>query len=329
MVLESSVSKHMLADASSKKSKKSKGKQREQEERTAVVQEQGATTSATPLKSTNGEGTSRHTSFKAVNDPQGSSSDFTIIRSVMRIPLAPIFTEDPLEGIRQCLDSWVMRYLPSLDAVLLTVSWPPEFLDENASLAESSAFALVRIRWEGIGFRPQIGRNSRKLSLATPSILSLLLHNLFNASITAEHIPKDMYEWDSDATLPYSLAPLYLKRTSVHAARPPTGEEEAESNRPQDIDEDGAAEAAEPYIEPERGCWVHKVSREPLGGKDGQISFTVISLTVANSMISVQGSLLANPFSAFATNGKIGQESADGPDSSTTLKPKSKRKRHK
>ena len=114
------------------------------------------------------------------------------------------------------------------------------------------------------------------MSLATPSILSLLLHNLFNASITAEHIPKDRYEWDSDATLPYSLAPLYLKRTSVHAARPPTGEEEAESNRPQDIDEDGAAEAAEPYIEPERGCWVHKVSREPLGGKDGQISFTVI-----------------------------------------------------
>ena len=191
MVLESSVSKHMLADASSKKSKKSKGKQREQEERTAVVQEQGATTSATPLKSTNGEGTSRHTSFKAVNDPQGSSSDFTIIRSVMRIPLAPIFTEDPLEGIRQCLDSWVMRcasyialqesviqnlihafsarYLPSLDAVLLTVSWPPEFLDENASLAESSAFALVRIRWEGIGFRPQIGRNSSTFALAGPS----------------------------------------------------------------------------------------------------------------------------------------------------------------
>ena len=36
-------------------------------------------------------------------------SDFKLVRAVMKLPLAPVFAEDPIEGVRQCLESWIMR----------------------------------------------------------------------------------------------------------------------------------------------------------------------------------------------------------------------------
>lgn len=36
-------------------------------------------------------------------------SDFKLIQNCMRVPLAPVFAEDPLEGVRQCLESWILR----------------------------------------------------------------------------------------------------------------------------------------------------------------------------------------------------------------------------
>lgn len=43
------------------------------------------------------------------------------------------------------------------------------------------------------------------------------------------------------------------------------------------------------------GHWRNRTSGEKLGGTSGKLEFTVISLTVANHMLSVHGSLLADP----------------------------------
>ncbi|WFD34427.1 hypothetical protein MCUN1_001268 [Malassezia cuniculi] len=45
------------------------------------------------------------------------------------------------------------------------------------------------------------------------------------------------------------------------------------------------------------GYWRHRRSHERLGGEAQTLEFTVISMTVANHMLSLHGSLLADPFS--------------------------------
>ena len=112
-----------------------------------------------------------------------------------------------------------------------------------------------------------------KLSLATPSMISLLLHNLFNASIPSDQIPQDTYEWDADAILPYSLAPPPLTGAPDLSQRQPP-QEDIESSQAGDSSAGRTEEAAE--LVAERGCWVHKKTRKPLGGADGKISFTVV-----------------------------------------------------
>lgn len=107
-------------------------------------------------------------------------------------------------------------------------------------------------------------------------MLSLLLHNLFNASIPADQIPQDTYEWDADAILPYSLAPPPLTSAPDLSQRQAAIPEETESSQAGDSSLARTEEPAEPEAEAERGCWVHKTTRKPLGGEDGKISFTVV-----------------------------------------------------
>lgn len=127
-----------------------------------------------------------------------------------------------------------------------------------------------------------------RLSLATPSTISLLLHNLFNASISADQIPKDKYEWDPDARLPYSLAPAAAnlqfgastsfsprKSSAILPQDPSLGAEDIPHGDAEDLEIHGD-DAEEEVEEAELGCWVHKETREPLGGSTGHIEFTVI-----------------------------------------------------
>lgn len=51
-------------------------------------------------------------------------------------------------------------YIPSIDGVLVSFSWPPEILQKNAPLAQSSAYVLVHASWSGCVFRPEVGQVS-------------------------------------------------------------------------------------------------------------------------------------------------------------------------
>jgi len=58
-----------------------------------------------------------------------SSSDFVIVQSTMRLPLAPVFAEDPLEGVRQALESWIMRWASNPFANTLVSSHVEDCVD--------------------------------------------------------------------------------------------------------------------------------------------------------------------------------------------------------
>lgn len=103
-----------------------------------------------------------------------------------------------------------------------------------------------------------------RITLSTPSHISLLIHSTFNASIPASHM--DEYEFIE-------------------------GEDEQDEGKDPEIMsslQDG-------------GYWRHKKTKERLGGSSssadgGLVSFIVISLTISPPTLSVCGSLLARPF---------------------------------
>lgn len=100
------------------------------------------------------------------------------------------------------------------------------------------------------------------------------MYNLFNASIAKENIPEDTWEWDPEAKLPYSLAvPSQTQPNLLGIDLPGDADNESQAEEMPIQDEE----------EPELGCWVHRETREPLGGTDGRINFTVIGY-VANEV---------------------------------------------
>jgi hypothetical protein len=236
---------------------------------------------------------------------------------------------------------------------------------KSLPMVDGSGFTLANVEWEGVGWRPRVGMKLGEslpsapclrqqshwhpcptvgtLTLASASHVSLLLHNLFNASIPVSHIPTDTWEWDPDFPVP----PVVLERRN--AALPhkqvvsDVVEKAKEAAKVDEEEEGGGADAATEELEKvaeeqeeaakeeeeaefaERGWWVHRKSREPLGGQDGRLEFTLVgwaaflfsmlergwyrcwhrlvpitSLTTSNSLLSCTGSLLAEPFSASA-----------------------------
>lgn len=293
-------------------------------------------------------------------------SEFIAFKASMRLPIAPVFAskgdnlfpghDGGMDGVREVLAGWVMRYLPPLRAVLLSFSPTPRFLhpaqrfrssrvpfdsmyesgdeseeeqeeegaDDDAAkrtvwlkslpMVDGSGFTLANVEWEGVGWRPRIGMKLvGTLTLASASHVSLLLHNLFNASIPVSHIPTDSWEWDPDFPVP----PVVLERRNAalplkqvvsdvvekanEAAKEEGGRDAATEELEKVVEEQEEAEKEEEEAEfAERGWWVHRKSREPLGGQDGRLEFTLVGLTTSNSLLSCTGSLLAEPFSASA-----------------------------
>ncbi|KAL8280532.1 hypothetical protein RQP46_007180 [Phenoliferia psychrophenolica] len=305
----------------------------------------------------------------------GDDNEFIQFRATMRLPIAPIWGSDGksaggpngsggMDGVREVLAGWVMRYLPPLRAVLLTFNPIPTFAHPSATfpLAASpfpppsstrsrdptrllkspgpddddedddpvpetvelislpmiagSGFALPTVEFQGLAWRPRIGqRIVGSPSLSTPSHISLLLHNLFNASIPASQIPTDLYHFDSDYPVPEAIQARQrlettfptqvLAQAAVAVEEPAEGEEESEeedeeskAERLQQEEEDRVKteEELERATYGAHGWWRHKVTNEPLGGAEGRVEFVIVGLTISDSMISVTGSLLPDPF---------------------------------
>ena len=148
-------------------------------------------------------------------------------------------------------------------------------------------------------------------TLSTPSHISLLLHNLFNASIPSAHIPADTWHFDPDFPVPaaiqesqnlkWPVAPVVVEPETQPEVEPEAtqvtaegeeatqetveGEEIVEEIQDQveeEIKEEEMVVGDEEVMYRERGWWRHNVTNEPLGGEDGRIEFVVIGFVLCS-----------------------------------------------
>ncbi|GAA5977127.1 hypothetical protein JCM11641_001309 [Rhodosporidiobolus odoratus] len=360
------------------------------------------------LKHTSSTSNPNSTSSRPLPD-QGNHGEFIAFKASMRLPISPVFAskgdnaypgcDGGMDGVREVLAGWVMRYLPPLRAVLLSFSPTPRFLHPSASFPAAaspfeatsnkvrdpasylstpppdnddadengpegseqvrlktlpmvlgSGFTLAEVEWEGVGWRPKIGMKLVGTpTLSTPSHISLLLHNLFNASIPSSHIPSDQYEFDPECDVPsivlerrHAAVPLKKLTEQVKEKAEEKAEEEIvegiEGVEKEDVHvEDGeemdeeekereGEEEEEEESWAEKGWWVDRKTREPLGGKEGRIEFTLVGLTTSNSLLTSTGSLLSNPFTPSALSALHSTTTHLHPSSSRPILTKGKKR---
>ena len=181
------------------------------------------------------------------------------LRGQMHLPIPPVWIKNPMASILEQLDTLVMRYIPQLEGVLIAHA-DARFLRALGCILGDSAFAEAPVAFSALVWRPEIGMELEgSITLSSPSHVSLLLHGTFNAAISAQHLPGAKYEF------------VYY-------------------------DEDANVPRTDPR-DRSVGFWRHKKSGARLGGEAQTLRFTVISMTVANHMLSLHGSLLKDPFS--------------------------------
>ncbi|GAA5901659.1 uncharacterized protein JCM6883_000355 [Sporobolomyces salmoneus] len=334
-------------------------------------------------------------SLRLNSTSSSSSSEFIQFTATMRLPIPPVFStssngnQDPhadggMEGVKEVLAGWVMRYLPPLHAVVLSFEPNPRFLHPEAlfdveacpfetlndpstlvknplldlktktttatngklsngtttveeleeeekrkleagelvrlktlPMIDGSGFTLADVEWKGLGWRPQVGMKLVGTpTLSTSSHVSLLLHNLFNASIPSSHIPQDQFEFDPLCPVPSIVLERRqqqpkpqksveeLEHAAKKAKREALGIEGDDDNEEDsDAEEDEKMQEEEEEEEEafeEQGWWVDKKTRQPLGGSQGRVEFTLVALSTSNSLLSCTGSLLSDPFTPAA-----------------------------
>jgi len=116
-----------------------------------------------------------------------------------------------------------------------------------------------------------------RVALSSPDHVSLLVHRTFNVSIPRHHIPADQWEFEYG---PAENDPEF-----------------GNADDRMDVDITTNVHGDDVQATDQRGRWVHKVTGDPLGGKDHWLRFTVIGFTVANQMLSLVGSIQPDPFS--------------------------------
>ncbi|WVQ93758.1 hypothetical protein IAU59_000835 [Kwoniella sp. CBS 9459] len=192
--------------------------------------------------------------------------------SRMRISVPPKFAGDTMTGVREKLDGMIMRYVPQMSGVLLA-HWDHEFIDDTVKLVNECPFGIVEVEFHSILWAPKIGQKLYgSHSLSSPSHLSLLFSKTFNISIPLQHIPTDLYEFE-------------------HTDE---AQDDSDSEDGGDHDDDGDDFGAVSAVE-DVGRWKEKATGKSLGEGGKGIKFTVIGVQVTNQMLSLTGSLLADP----------------------------------
>ncbi|KAG2074674.1 hypothetical protein BDR04DRAFT_154245 [Suillus decipiens] len=216
-----------------------------------------------------------------------STSEFRVTKATITLSVPPVFASNLRSGVEEMLDSMIMRYIPSLCGVLLAHS-NLHFLSPTASINADCPFAICNVAFDATVWSPSIAMKLvGKIILYSPDHVSLLLHRTFNVSIPRHHIPQDVWEFEYG---PAENDPEYGEGAGGSSV-----DKEGDTIVK---DGDGESKSAEGEAVPgASGQWVHRVTGTKLGGTDGYLEFTVIGKTVANEMLSLQGSIQPDPFS--------------------------------
>ncbi|KAG2135512.1 hypothetical protein DEU56DRAFT_394789 [Suillus clintonianus] len=222
---------------------------------------------------------------KGKSRTEPSTSEFRVTKATITLSVPPVFASNLRAGAEEMLDSMIMRYIPSLCGVLLAHS-NLHFLSPTASINADCPFSICNVAFDATVWSPSIAMKLiGKIILYSPDHVSLLLHRTFNVSIPRHHIPQDVWEFEYG---PAENDPEYGEGAVGSSVDKEGDAEMTQSN----------GEKAEGESVPEaNGQWIHRLTGTKLGGTDGYLEFTVIGKTVANEMLSLQGSIQPDPFS--------------------------------
>ncbi|KAL5528546.1 hypothetical protein ACEPAF_7682 [Sanghuangporus sanghuang] len=266
--------------------------------------------SISPLKKAKKVGKEKKSKGKWKGD-----GEFQVVGASVVVSIPPRFSLDPLSGVHEMLDSLVMKYVPALEGVMLCHS-NTQFVSDRVLLKNECPFSVCTVYFDATVWSPQIGMKLRgKINLCSPDHISLLVHRTFNVSVPREHIMTENWVFEYG---PAENDPEF----GPHAVE---SEQKAEDGATaMDTDENTVhATNSGDHKEP-HGSWVHRITSDKLGGKDGILEFTVIGMTVANQMLSLRGSLQPDPFSPHhvpqpATQLEIEEDEEDEREVNATL----------
>lgn len=217
-------------------------------------------------------------------DQNGVSECFHKVSTSMYVSLAPVYTLNPVEGIKsQHLDPLIMSYFASAGGVVLAhynlrlYGQQPHSKDVKspaktqepviAKIMYDSPFAFLWISVDLLVWKPVAGDVVEGwINLQSPSHIGLLIHDTFNATIKRDVIPA---EW--------TFVPNQEDQNSE--AENATAEGEEGSTVAQAIDQ----------FPKSLGYWVDENGKKI----DGKLKFTVRHFNVSGRTVSVQGTLLA------------------------------------
>ncbi|TFK44645.1 hypothetical protein BDQ12DRAFT_673321 [Crucibulum laeve] len=206
---------------------------------------------------------------------KGRDREFHVVNASLLVSIPPVFSANLRAGVDEMLDSMVMRYIPALRGVVLSHS-NVRFAEKTATIKADCPFLVCKVNFDATVWSPHVGMKLvGKVNLCSPDHVSLLVHRTFNVSIPRHHIPSDTWEFEYG---------------------PAENDPEFAPDALNDVDA-GTSDTKEKQEEESGGKWVHKLTGQKLGDTDGQLEFTVIGLTVANEMLSLLGSIQADPFS--------------------------------
>ncbi|KAF8894143.1 hypothetical protein BD779DRAFT_1505440 [Infundibulicybe gibba] len=152
-----------------------------------------------PKKRKHGEGSSRTPAKKSKRESAAESkdkeTDFQVVRSSLVVSIPPIFASSPRAGVMEMLDSMVMRYIPTLQGVVLSHS-NLRFTENTGLVQADCPFLICNVIFDAMVWSPRVGMTlAGKINLCSPDHISLLLHRTFNISIPRHHIPEDRWEF--------------------------------------------------------------------------------------------------------------------------------------
>lgn len=251
-------------------------------------------------KHADGVDTSPHTpkvKHKKRTSSSGAISEFCTVNATTVLSVPPIFANNLRAGVEEMLDSMIMRYIPSLQGVFLAHS-NTRFLSRTAMVCGDCPFAICNVGFDATVWSPRIGMKLvGKINLYSPDHISVLVHRTFNVSIPRHHIPQNQWIFEyGPAENDPEFGPGW--DTEGHAAAEGDALTSAvQEIEMQDISPDAVTKPSKDQVSESSGRWVHHLTGKKLGDPDGYIEFTVIGLTVANEMLSLQGSIQVDPFS--------------------------------
>lgn len=198
---------------------------------------------------------------KKMSGPKESA--FRYLYPSIDISIPPALVHDPHRAADELMDTLLMRYVPQMSGVLLS-HHNVTFLRQHAKIDSDGAYAIVPAGMTCLVWAPEIGmRLEGQIQLSTPSHVSLLVHGIFNASITSAHLPSTMDPSHSSKDTVYQWHECENGESDVKMENVEGGS----SNNDFMADDTG---------EKSTGYWVNKQTGEKLGGKDGKVVFTVV-----------------------------------------------------